>query len=180
MLFSAMLAGTSLACGASYQSVYEGDVHFERCYKLDSEANLESSRKLACWSRWIEHHTGGQTRDRVEYASGRERALRSGDNRAAGPVFNTSERVAGLTSTSSSGPAVMAPLPMTAFESPPITMPAPPPSAPVSADPPGLSPTQLCVRDCGQTFTGCATACKKPTCVNKCGELAKSCIGNCL
>jgi hypothetical protein len=184
--FTLCVASTSAvlaACGASYQSVYEGDVRFEHCYRLDADAAISSPARLGCWSDWTAHHTVGQTRDRVEYALGRERALRIGDTRPAGPSLVTgieSTRV----ETVLSNPSIATPIPATPFESPPITLAASAPTASaalVSAQPPPeLTSGQQCVQECGRTFTKCATACGRSSCVNKCGDLAKLCIGQCL
>lgn len=178
-----LLSATSVACGASYQSVYEGDVRFEHCYRLDAEATATHEAKLSCWQTWTKNHTPGQTRDRVEYALSRERALLAGDTRPAGPSFLlTADAEPRTRPADSSGPSVACPLPSTPFESPPTTLPPKPaPSAAVSSsENKALTSSQLCVQDCGNGFTTCATKCKKPGCVNKCGELAKSCIADCL
>ena len=175
----------SAACGASYQSVYEGDVRFEHCYRLDAEASVSHDAKLACWQDWTKEYTRAQTRDRVEYALSRERALLAGDQRVVGPSILADEGspvrpVAAVVS----GPSIACPLPSSAFEAPPPTLPevAPAPSVAVSAaaTADNLSPSQACVKDCGNSFTTCATKCKKQSCVSKCGDLAKSCIGECL
>ena len=183
--FAALLAlvGAALAtaCGASYHSVYEGDVRFEHCYRLDADATVSTKARLACWADWTKLRTDGQTRDRVEYALARERALLAGDERPSGPGFLIAPGVAAAALVSASGPAIACPLPSSPFENPPATL-APPPTASVVAiaDPPALSPTQLCVRDCGNGFTSCATKCKRPTCVSKCGDLVKACVSDCL
>lgn len=62
-------------CGPSYQALYEGDAKFERCYALDENPARSLGEKATCWREWQERHTFGQTRDRVEYASARYRAL---------------------------------------------------------------------------------------------------------
>lgn len=185
----AIVASSSLmatACGASYQSVYEGDVRFEHCYRLDAEPNVSPQARLACWSDWAASHTAGQTRDRVEYALGRERALRIGDTRPAGPSLVTGVEATRVEAIGN-GPSIRTPLPATPFESPPITQAkskSTPSSsraalvAPAASEVEGLDKT--CVRECGDSFTACATACKQPTCINKCGETAKGCIGQCL
>ena len=64
------------ACGPSFQTIYENDARFEHCYALD-EGTTAISAKAACWKDWKEHHTYGQTRDRVEYAQSRYVALAS-------------------------------------------------------------------------------------------------------
>jgi hypothetical protein len=169
------------ACGASYQSVYEGDVRFEHCYHLDADVAVAPNARLACWTEWTQRYTAGQTRDRVEYALGRQRTLLAGDGRPTGPVILTGAETP-TPPPVSSGPAIACPLPSTPYESPPATLAVarPAPVASVALSDVGLPPTQACVKDCGDAFTGCATKCKKTPCVTKCGELAKSCISECL
>jgi len=64
-----------IGCGPSFQAVYEGDQRFEHCYALDESPSVPLDRKSACWRDWATKHTYGQTRDRVEYAAARHRAL---------------------------------------------------------------------------------------------------------
>jgi hypothetical protein len=64
------------ACGPSFQTIYENDARFEHCYALD-EGTATITQKATCWKEWKEHHTFGQTRDRVEYAKLRYVALDS-------------------------------------------------------------------------------------------------------
>ena len=71
-------AGVSVsmsACGASYQAVYEGEVRFEHCYRLDEEPGIPPDQVRMCWKDWAQHYTFGQTRDRLEYALRRQREL---------------------------------------------------------------------------------------------------------
>jgi hypothetical protein len=70
-----ILAGV-IACGPSFQTIYENDARFEHCYAID-EGTTSLGLKAACWKDWKEHHTLGQTRDRVEYAQSRYIALAS-------------------------------------------------------------------------------------------------------
>src|SRR5437868_3840856 len=72
---AALLVAVVAACGPSYQALYEGDARFEHCYALE-EASLSSMQQRSdCWRDWMLRYTYGQTRDRVEYASARYRAL---------------------------------------------------------------------------------------------------------
>ena len=64
-----------VACGPSFQTIYENDARFEHCYALDDSATASLEKKAKCWKDWKEHHTFGQTRDRVEYAQSRYVAL---------------------------------------------------------------------------------------------------------
>ncbi len=71
-----LVAVLAAACGPSFQTIYENDARFEHCYALD-EGTAALSQKAQCWHDWKEHHTLGQTRDRVEYANSRYVALNS-------------------------------------------------------------------------------------------------------
>lgn len=147
------------ACGASYQAVYDGDVHFERCYRLDAESNRTRDERLSCWSEWNQRYTRGQTADRVDYASSRTRVLSAGDVKPVGPSMLPPPPPASAAAASSapSGVAVS-----------------------TLADDPNLSTRQLCFRDCGDQFSRCASRCDKTACVKKCGDVAKLCVSECL
>lgn len=67
------------ACGPSVQSIYEGNVRFEHCYRLDLEVDTAPTHREACWKEWLNVYTYGQPRDRIEYARRRGRAFASGD-----------------------------------------------------------------------------------------------------
>jgi hypothetical protein len=70
----------ALGCGPSVQAVYEGNTRFEHCYRLDLDVTIAPSHRQACWSEYAERYTAGQTRDRLEYARRRVRALAAGDH----------------------------------------------------------------------------------------------------
>src|SRR5450432_559778 len=72
-----LLAGG--ACGPSVQSIYEGNVRFEHCYRLDLEVDTAPTHRQACWTEWLSMYTYGQPRDRIEYARRRVHAFASGD-----------------------------------------------------------------------------------------------------
>jgi hypothetical protein len=76
----------SIGCGPSVQSIYEGDVRFEHCYRLDLELDIATSHRQACWTNWLNRYTYGQTRDRLEYARRRVRSFAGGDT--ARPALN--------------------------------------------------------------------------------------------
>ena len=78
--FAAGLGGLfslSVACGPSFQALYEGDARFEHCYALEEAAGISMQKRADCWRDWTDHYTYGQTRDRVQYASNRYQALTS-------------------------------------------------------------------------------------------------------
>src|SRR6187402_2146131 len=67
------------ACGPSVQSIYEGNVRFEHCYRLDLEVDTAPTHRRACWTEWLSMYTYGQPRDRIEYARRRVHSFASGD-----------------------------------------------------------------------------------------------------
>jgi hypothetical protein len=67
------------ACGPSVQSIYEGNVRFEHCYRLDLEVDAAPTHREACWKEWLGMYTYGQPRDRIEYARRRAQAFANGD-----------------------------------------------------------------------------------------------------
>ena len=67
------------ACGPSVQSIYEGNVRFEHCYRLDLEVDTAPTHRRACWSEWLSMYTYGQPRDRIEYARRRLHSFANGD-----------------------------------------------------------------------------------------------------
>lgn len=165
------LGAASLGCGASYQSIYEGDVRFEHCYRLDNDVRVATHERLACWSDWSARHTAGQTRDRVEYGRARERALREGDGRLAGPteVVVPARQAAALQAAQPVQPAQ--------------------PSQPAQTTPPQRAPQALgdtggatgapCLKACGQTLAQCASGCVGAECVKACNDSVQGCLRGC-
>ncbi len=123
----AMLAATALGCGPSFQAIYEGDQRFEHCYALDDNPTTPLPDKGNCWRDWMQNYTYGQTRDRVEYAAVRQRAL----SRVAIP---TDEAMMAAAPGQVVSRSVATPAPTSAFAPPPKTMgvvdPHGPPPAP--------------------------------------------------
>lgn len=156
------------ACGASYQYVYEGDVRFEHCYRLDADPSINSQTRLACWSEWTRGHTAGQTLDRVDYARRREAALRSGDPTPQGPTLLTG-RTPAVTSQTFALNARPTPTAGTATSTPDA-----------GSAPSALTSQQECAQACGVTFTQCVTRCDQTPCAQKCGNQVKVCLDHCL
>jgi len=77
MCFGPLLSAA--ACGPSVQSIYEGNIRFEHCYRLDLDLNIAPTHREACWKQWLSSFTYGQPRDRIEYARRRTRAFANGD-----------------------------------------------------------------------------------------------------
>jgi hypothetical protein len=107
---------TCVACGPSYQALYEGDARFEHCYALEETGSVSMGTKGDCWRGWILHYTYGQTRDRVEYAAARYRAL------ARAPQAPTDEAMMEAAPGEGRASNIAAPAPTSAFAPPPKTL----------------------------------------------------------
>lgn len=123
-------------CGPSIQSIHEGSVRFEHCYRLDLDPKIALSHRHACWEQWLEVYSFGQSRDRLEHARRRVEELTAGDPNP--PRLNLEshrKREARQFYMSTPGPVnVHAP-------PPPVAAPA------VDAEPPGDTCVQACQRE---------------------------------
>jgi hypothetical protein len=61
------------------QYIYESNIRFEHCYRLDYDEHIAPPHRRACWAEWLSLYSTRQTRDRVDYAQRRIRAIDSGD-----------------------------------------------------------------------------------------------------
>jgi len=86
LVASAAFVVTAAACGPSVQSIYEGNIRFEHCYRLDLEVDTAPTHREACWKEWLNMYTYGQPRDRIDYARRRAHAFATGDT--ASPTLN--------------------------------------------------------------------------------------------
>src|ERR1700733_13414924 len=189
-LLLALAPALVLACGPSFQVVYEGDSRFEHCYALDENPNVLMQQKSECWADWIQHYTYGQTRDRVEFAAVRYRAImRAG-------ALPTDEAIMGAAPGEASGTSVAAPAPTNAFASPPkmaedspdgaAPAPTPPPTdtashsnPPVAPLPPPAPPGAACVDRCSDKWQTCRGKCATSAC-DVCDRAYASCAKTCL
>ena len=181
---SATLAA-STACSLTYQSLYEGDVRFEHCYRLDEEKQVPVAEKQRCWHDWTQKHTYGQARDRVDYALGRERAL--GRTQASGEALSAR----GLVFPNG---IIWAPQPTSAFLPPPQTMSRDagagvPDAATLAsgvasfAERPSSSlvaaPGANCGGACGKAWVQCGEVCRANPCQSVCDDRYRSCMRSC-
>jgi len=58
--------------------VHQSNAYFERCHSADYDPTVQANIRQACWAAWLEHYTGGQPPERLEYARRRLRALEEG------------------------------------------------------------------------------------------------------
>lgn len=173
-------------CGPSFQAVHEGEARFEHCYALDESPNEPLEKKSACWNDWARNYTYGQTRDRVQYATQRYRAL------SLVPALPTDEAMMSAAPGEGVSPsAITAPAPTSAFAPPPKTMEAdagpeggarPGSDADAGAAPQARatpkSAAVLCAEDCESTWTGCRGGCEAKRC-DECDRLYKTCLRKC-
>jgi len=157
-VMAAALAGVC-ACGPSVQSIYEGNVRFEHCYRLDLDREIAPSHREACWREWSETYAYGQTRDRIEYARRRLRYLAAGET--SPPSLDLS-RVGPAASVSRE--TTLAPLDVRA---PPPTLEGPPaPTAPAAPEVPASAqveprlPGEACMKACATHFATCTEPCR--------------------
>jgi hypothetical protein len=181
------------ACGPSFQALYEGDARFEHCYALDESGSKSMKEKSDCWREWTLHYTYGQTRDRVEYAAARYRAL------SRAPEAPTDEAMMEAAPGEGRGVSVAAPAPTSAFAPPPKTLAADldagafrtggglpgysdaavvvqaQPETP-EARPPGSE----CAESCDSTWTHCKDKCAgTPKACDACAAALKRCMRSC-
>jgi hypothetical protein len=170
---AALLLGPVLtaSCGPSVQSIYEGDVRFEHCYRLDLELDVATTHRQACWTTWLDRYTYGQSRDRLEYARRRVRAFASGD------VDRPELRVGANQEQDTRQFYLVVPQPTSVHAPPPPiatrvnATPEPPPSISAAPKSPTMSnsaeaaksdkppPGEDCAGACKSAFASCNQAC---------------------
>jgi hypothetical protein len=170
------------SCGPSVQSIYEGNVRFEHCYRLDLELDVAPTHRQACWTTWLDRYTYGQSRDRLEYARRRLRAFGSGD--AARPELHVGTNNGADTRQF----YLVVPAPTSVHASPPPiatrvnALPEPPPAASADAPPEKSAPGEDCAAACRGAFSSCNQACDPPaksTACKSCDPDYKQCMQRC-
>ena len=173
------------ACGPSVQSIYEGNVRFEHCYRLDLEVDTAPTHREACWKEWLGTYTYGQPRDRIEYARRRVHAFASGDTaRPRLEIDDTKKAEARQFYLVVPAPtSVHAPPPpiATRWSGDPGSAPPAPSAAPRLPPPP---PGDKCGAICRDSYSDCTSACgpdagpADPSC-KACEPDYKSCMKRC-
>src|SRR4051812_47801302 len=112
VFLTAFAGAAALACGPSFQAIYEGNAQFEHCYAMEERSQTPLHEKAECWHDWSERYTYGQTRDRIHYATARYVALSQ-----SVPTDEAMMMAApGMTPRTST---ITAPIPTNAFAPPP-------------------------------------------------------------
>jgi hypothetical protein len=152
----------ALACGPSYQALYEGDARFEHCYALEETGAATMGQKRDCWHDWTHRYTYGQTRDRVEYAYARYNAL------SRAPQTPTDEAMMEAAPGEGRSSAIAAPAPTSAFAPPPKVLDDPDAQAQTEELPGYL--------DAGVGFDfGRDAAVAEPSCAGGCDDALAKC-----
>ena len=172
-----MAAGlAAVACGPSFQAVYEGDVRFEHCYALD-QGPASADVKKECWQGWLHDYTYGQSRDRVEYAGLRFSELSLDPTLPSEDIQVKHARI------------MASPVPTSAFAPPPstaervtaessasaATSKPPPHEAAVAA---ARAPGEECSEGCSGNWKTCKAGCKGASC-DACDRAYKLCVPAC-
>jgi hypothetical protein len=173
------VAALSLSCGPSYQIIYEGDVRFEHCYAVDESTTASMQEKSACWRDWMKRYTYGQTRDRIEYAAGRQSALASAPDNPTDEALMEAAPGGGVRKN-----VISAPMPSSAFAAPPAIMadegrPDGGVAPKASAAPPVRAPGAECMDACSKDWGACKEGCAGKGC-DACDATYKSCARPCL
>jgi len=178
---------SAIACGPSYQALYEGDARFEHCYALEENGAAGMTQKSECWRDWTSRYTYGQTRDRIEYASTRLRALQRA------PEAPTDEAMMQAAPGEGRPSSIDAPAPTSAFEPPPNTLSADAgmiqhvalpgyidaSAALVTEEKSAEPPETACGTSCDATWTRCKTTCDGGVKCDSCVRDYKRCMRNC-
>jgi hypothetical protein len=158
LALSALLVGSS--CGPSVQSIYEGNVRFEHCYRLDLDTRTAPTHREACWREWTRDYSYGQTRDRIDYARRRIRVLASGDSTRPSLNFDSEGGSAQRSFF------IVAPAPTSAHAPPPaVAVPYRPEEAPTGSKADGgavasrSTPGQQCAVGCADAWQKCQASC---------------------
>jgi hypothetical protein len=169
-----LVAGGAVACGPSFQAVYECDVRFEHCYAVDQGTSTVEAKK-ACWREWLQGYTFGQSRDRIEYAGTRLSEL------SLDPTLPTEEAPDAPRHRAHTA-SVAAPVPTNAFAPPPNMVEKAVAEAPSAGDA-GITvrlppPREECTGGCSDRWKACRESCKDGQCAT-CDKTYRTCVPGC-
>ncbi len=153
------------------QSIYEGNVRFEHCYRLDLDREIAPSHREACWQEWFAAYTYGQTRDKIEYARRRLRYLAAGETSPPGLDLSRTDSLVPAGSELTPTPLSVSAPPPTLAEPVPSDAPASPTEAASSEVRPQL-PGGRCVDGCATAFATCTEPCRGAA-----AEAPSRCVG---
>ncbi len=173
-LFAALSAMGVIACGASINAVYEGDVRFEHCMALEDEPGATPTTRKSCWDEWVAYYTYGQTRDRMDYARRRQRQLVEGGELRDDPATRNALAQRAVPEPTT----VSAPPPMILTDAGVLSDGGPDgaSSAQVAVPEP---PAAACASPCRDAWTPCKQACTNAACEKACERKYRACMRRC-
>jgi hypothetical protein len=198
---------TGSGCGASYQTVAEGDGEFNRCMRLDRDETVANEDRAQCWNAWQGTYANAQSPERLQFARGRlaelngnQRGPSSGGQQGALPGYGPQPGYGPPGSQPGWGPQQPPPAqggygnPQYAQDpnarapgpqyppqqaQPPVAQQAPPPQQPAgtAGGPPGAS----CATSCQGSWSACGGACPnaQAACVARCDDAYRDCMRGC-
>ncbi|MDP9034962.1 MAG: hypothetical protein M3O50_09145 [Myxococcota bacterium] len=170
--------GGVVACGPSFQALYECDVRFEHCYAVDQTAATPDAKRT-CWREWLHGYTYGQSRDRVEYAAKRFGQLSL--DVTPGLTVQPHTVAAPMPTNAFAPPPNVADgrsAPETAQSAPPDAGASEPPPSTVAARPAVRAPGAQCTEGCAQLWSTCHGHCKDQGC-ELCNGQYRTCVPAC-
>ncbi len=157
---SLALALAVAACGPSVSAIYEGNIRFEHCYRLDLDEKVAPGHRITCWKEWSQRYTYGQTRDRLEYARRRIATLATGDS--SRPELDLSVHDGGTGATEAPVPTSLHAPPPPLVSTATAGKDAGAPDGAVANKPdasPAEPPGADCAADCRSSWRECREAC---------------------
>lgn len=168
-------AMSALACGASINAVYEGDVRFEHCMALDERGDVKATLRKSCWGEWGKYYTFGQTRDRVEYARKRQKQLSGSSNFDEGSWSPDAVAQRAVPETTT----VLAPPPMMILTDAGRDGEGDAEAAPTSKPEVMEPPAAACAAQCRETWAGAKRACTNAACEKTAATSYRRCMKRC-
>jgi hypothetical protein len=163
--------GLTGGCAPSFESVHEGSLRFEHCYRLDHDPEVPANQREYCWNEWVRVYTYGQTRDRVDYAGRRLRVLRGEPLPGVSPAPATTSQL-----QPEAPPLAVVP---TASAAPPAPSNEPPSKVDAPSNTQEL-PLIGCSRSCETALRDCKANCQvAPKGCAPCDPAYKDCLGRC-
>ena len=144
-----------LGCGPNVQMIYEGNVRFEHCYRLDLDPTIAPAHRRACWQDWLDRHTYAQTGDRLNHARQRLSQLDKGDQATLSLQLDAGAEGRAMAESVPMPSSIHAAPPPRALEAAPVPS-APPIAPPKHQTPP---PEAECSDECRGRWNECSIGC---------------------
>jgi len=142
--------------------IYEGNVRFEHCYRLDMDPTIAPSHRRACWQDWLGRHTYAQSGDRLSHARQRLNELDRGDQATLTLVIDAGPQVQLAAQGVPMPSSIHAAPPPKAIEAPPAPSQLPSSLPKVATVPPEAECSDGCRAGWNECSSGCENQ-ERPT-----------------